>query len=281
MMHQREHKSVIMPEHLARAYLRPGFQPSCASNFLSTQYKYLMSNNPFSYQPPQTALEICYQDKDLLVVNKPSGLLTNPGKGEHLADCLLTRVQATFPTALLVHRLDLATSGLVVFALRRKAEAALKQQFAERVVKKTYLARVWLQPSSRTSEINVPLIADLSAPPRNKVCFEQGKTALTRYQCLTDADEHALLALFPVTGRSHQLRVHLQSIGHPILGDTLYAHADALAAAPRLLLHAMVLELTQPYSGERLRFIAPPDAPSFGIPERPSDDYLQLLRPLI
>lgn len=240
-----------------------------------------MSNNPFSYQPPTTALEICYQDKDLLVVNKPSGLLTNPGRGEHLADCLLTRVQAMFPTALLVHRLDLATSGLVVFALRRKAEAALKKQFSERVVKKTYLARVWQQPDPATSEIDLPLIADLAAPPRNKVCFEQGKAALTRYQSLTGVDEHALLALFPVTGRAHQLRVHLQSIGHPILGDALYAHADALAAAPRLLLHAMVLELNQPYSGERLRFIASPDAQSFAIPAQPMDDYLQLLKPFI
>ena len=219
-----------------------------------------MDNN-FFYKPPLQPLEIIFQDKDLLVVNKPSGLLTNPGKGEHLADCLLTRVQAQYPTALLVHRLDLATSGVVVFALRRKAEAALKQQFSERVVKKTYLARVWQQPDPATSEIDLPLIADLAAPPRNKVCFEQGKAALTRYQSLTGVDEHALLALFPVTGRAHQLRVHLQSIGHPILGDALYAHADALAAAPRLLLHAMVLELNQPYSGETVGVVFPIQPP--------------------
>lgn len=239
-----------------------------------------MTNDNFCYQPPDTDLEICFQDKDLLVLNKPSGLLTNPGKGEHLADCLLSRVQLQFPTALLVHRLDLATSGLVVFALRRKAEAALKQQFAERLVKKTYLARVWQQPDPTAAEINLPLSADLTAPPRNKVCFEQGKAALTRYQCLPDPSEHALVALFPVTGRAHQLRVHLQSIGHPILGDALYAHTEALAAAPRLLLHAMVLELDQPYSGERLRFIAPPDATAFALPQRPTAEYLQLLTPL-
>ncbi|RVU37660.1 RNA pseudouridine synthase [Rheinheimera riviphila] len=239
-----------------------------------------MINDDFCYQPPASDLEILFQDKDLLVVNKPSGLLTNPGKGEHLADCLLSRVQTQFSTALLVHRLDLSTSGLVVFALRRKAEAALKQQFAERIVKKTYLARVWQQPNPAAAEINVPLMADLTAPPRNKVCFEQGKSALTRYQCLTDADEHALVALFPVTGRAHQLRVHLQSIGHPILGDALYAHREALAAAPRLLLHAMVLELNQPYSGERLRFIAPPDVNAFALSDCPGADYLQLLTPL-
>lgn len=239
-----------------------------------------MTNDHFYYQPPTSDLEILFQDKDLLVVHKPSGLLTNPGKGEHLADCLLTRVQQQFPTALLVHRLDLSTSGLVVFALRRKAEAALKQQFAERLVDKTYLARVWRQPTPAAAEINLPLMADLTAPPRNKVCFEQGKSALTRYQCLTDSDEHALVALFPVTGRAHQLRVHLQSIGHPILGDALYAHREALAAAPRLLLHAMVLELNQPYSGERLRFVAPPEPGVFGITEPLSTALFQLQQPV-
>ncbi len=239
-----------------------------------------MNNNNFSYLPPATELEICFQDKDLLVVNKPSGLLTNPGRGEQLADCLLSRVQLQFPGALLVHRLDLSTSGLVVFALRRKAEAALKQQFAQRSVKKTYLARVWQQPEPAVADINLPLTADLAAPPRNKVCVELGKAALTRYQCLQSPSEHALVALFPVTGRAHQLRVHLQSIGHPILGDALYAHAAALAAAPRLLLHAMVLELNQPYSGQRLRFVAPADAKAFALPDCPAADYLQLLTPL-
>ncbi|MBU2428608.1 MAG: RNA pseudouridine synthase [Gammaproteobacteria bacterium] len=236
-------------------------------------------NNTFTYQPPQSSLEICYQDKDLLVVNKPSGLLTNPGRGEHLADCLLSRVQELFPTALLVHRLDLSTSGLVVFALRRKAEVSLKQQFAERQVKKTYVARVWQLPNPQQAEIRLPLIADLTSPPRNKVCFEHGKPAYTRYQCLKSASEHALVALFPITGRAHQLRVHLQSIGHPILGDALYAHPDALAASERLLLHATVLELNQPYSGERLRFIAAPDVQAFEL-VNPGDDYLQLLAPL-
>ena len=239
-----------------------------------------MMNDDFRYQPPDTELQICFQDKDLLVLNKPSGLLTNPGKGEHLADCLLSRVRMQFPSALLIHRLDLSTSGLVVFALRRKAEAALKQQFTERSVKKTYLARVWGQPSPAAATINLPLTADMAAPPRNKVCVETGKMALTHYQCLPDTSAHALVALFPVTGRAHQLRVHLQSIGHPILGDALYAHTEALAASPRLLLHAMVLELDQPYSGKRLRFIAPPDAAAFTLPDTPTPEYLQLLLPL-
>lgn len=236
-----------------------------------------MHNDSFIYQPPSLPLDIQYVDKDLVVVAKPSGLLTNPGKGEHLADCLLSRVQQQFPTALLVHRLDLATSGLVVFALRRKAEAALKQQFAERLVKKTYLARVWQQPKPASSIIDLPLTADLASPPRNKVCFVQGKAALTRYQTLSDSDQHALLALFPHTGRAHQLRVHLQSIGHPILGDALYAHHEARMAAPRLLLHALALELHQPYTGQALRFVAPADPCAFSLPEKPAAAYLQLL----
>jgi len=243
------------------------------------QRKSTMRQNTFHYQPPSTELKICFQDKDLLVVHKPSGLLTNPGKGADLADCLLSRVQQQFPSALLVHRLDLSTSGLVVFALRRKAEVALKRQFAERTVKKTYLARVWHQPHPSVGTINLPLTADLAAPPRNKVCLSSGKAALTHYDAIQDPSPHALLALFPVTGRAHQLRVHLQSIGHPILGDALYAHPEALAAAPRLLLHALVLELDQPYSGQRLRFIAPPDPVAFALPDIPSASYLALLKP--
>lgn len=228
-------------------------------------YLYLMHNDNFSYQPPLSPLVVHYQDKDLVVVTKPSGLLTNPGKGAHLADCLLHRVQSEFPTALLVHRLDLSTSGLVVFALRRKAEAALKQQFAERTVKKTYLARVWQQPQPSTATIELPLIADLLAPPRNKVCFEHGKVAITHYQTFPGSNPHSLVVLYPLTGRAHQLRVHMHSIGHPILGDALYAHPEALAAAPRLLLHALALEINQPYSGKKLRFVAPADAVDFAL----------------
>lgn len=227
----------------------------------------------FIYQPPPGAPEVIYQDKDVLVVNKPSGILTNPGKGAHLEDCLLNRVQALYPTALLVHRLDMATSGLVVFALRKKAEVALKQQFANRTVKKTYVARVYGTPEQTSGLIDLPLIADLTAPPRNKVCFDSGKAALTYYQLLPEPGENgkaitehnALLALFPVTGRAHQLRVHLQQLGHAILGDALYAPTAAQAAASRLLLHAMELKIHQPYSGEPLKFSCQPDAAAFGL----------------
>jgi tRNA pseudouridine32 synthase/23S rRNA pseudouridine746 synthase len=235
-----------------------------------------MHNDTFSYQPPISPLVIHYQDKDIVVVAKPSGLLTNPGKGAHLADCLLNRVQSMFPTALLVHRLDLSTSGLVVFALRRKAEAALKQQFAERTVKKTYVARVWQHPEPSAATIELPLIADLLDPPRNKVCYEHGKIAITHYQTLPGPIPHSLVVLYPLTGRAHQLRVHMKSIGHPILGDALYAHTEALAAAPRLLLHALALEINQPYSGKKLRFVAPADVVDFSLQKADTAFFDQL-----
>ena len=251
---------------------------------------------PFHYQPPTSPwLQICYQDKDILVVAKPSGILTNPGKGPDLADCLLSRVQQQFPQALLVHRLDMATSGIVVFALRRKAEASLKQQFAARHTGKLYLAVVHGRMDQINGLIDFPLIADLAAPPRNKVCLSTGKAAQTFFQVLTSAPlanfvENAdiantitlnntetvtLVALRPITGRAHQLRVHLSHIGHPILGDALYPYVlassgshETAACAPlmqnnaalpamRLHLHAAVLELNHPYSNERLRFVLP------------------------
>ena len=215
---------------------------------------------PFVYTPPtEPWLQVLYQDKDLIVLNKPSGLLTNPGRGAHLADCLLSRVQQQYPLAQLVHRLDLATSGVVVIALRRKAEAALKQQFAQRLVKKRYLAVVWGRLKDQSGTIDVPLIADSDNPPRQKVCLATGKTAITHYRLLQQLPDRALVELLPVTGRSHQLRVHMLTLGHPILGDAFYAGPEALAAAPRLLLHAATLQVLQPYSGEVLCFNADTD----------------------
>jgi len=236
----------------------------------------------FRYQPPTKPwLEICYQDKDLLVVAKPTGILTNPGKGPELADCLLARVQQQFPQALLVHRLDMATSGIVVFALRRKAEAALKLQFANRQTAKLYLATVHGKLDTLSGCIDLPLIADLAAPPRNKVCFNTGKAAQTYFQQLPDetnlcnlalSQSHianlpttSLLALRPITGRAHQLRVHLNHIGHPIVGDALYPYPSQpeimqrVNQATRLHLHAAILELNHPYNAERLRFVCAAD----------------------
>lgn len=214
---------------------------------------------PFVYNPPaEPWLDILYLDKDILVVNKPSGLLTNPGRAEEMQDCLLSRVQQQFPLAQLVHRLDMSTSGLVVFALRRKAEAALKQQFASRSVKKIYRARVWGELAEQ-GMVNAPLIADAARPPLQKICEKTGKAALTHFQRLSFDGQSSLVELRPVTGRSHQLRVHMQSLGHPILGDAFYAHDEAYAAAPRLLLQALCLEVYQPYSSQLLRFELEPD----------------------
>lgn len=213
----------------------------------------------FTYTPPtEPWLDKLYQDKDLVVLNKPSGILSVPGRGAHLQDSLYWRLQQEYPGVQSVHRLDLGTSGVILFALRRKAERELKRQFRERLTKKRYLARVWGVPAQTEGAIELPLTLDHNAKPKQKVCFEQGRQALTHYRVLsTDAGGNSLLELHPVTGRSHQLRVHLMAIGHPILGDNFYAHPQARAAADRLLLHAESLGLYHPYSGEWIHFSAP------------------------
>ncbi len=210
----------------------------------------------------------------MLVVEKPSGLLSNPGRAPELQDSVQTRLAAQFPQLYLIHRLDMATSGLMVFALRRKAEAALKQQFAGRSIDKTYLARVAGVPMPAAGCIDVPLgpVPDLPAgsAPRHQVCFHSGKAAMTYYHTLWHNKDSALLQLKPISGRSHQLRVHLLHLGHPILGDAIYANAAQQQAAPRLLLHATKLAFFQPYSGERLEFFCPPDLTDFGLATLPA-----------
>lgn len=235
-------------------------------------------SDQFIYTPPaDTGLEILYQDKDVLAVHKPSGLLTNPGRGAHLADCLWSRVQQRFPTALLVHRLDAATSGVVIFALRKKAESSLKQQFADRTTDKIYVARVAGHLVNDQGIIDLPLAADMQAPPRNQV-DPLGKPAWTAYQVLsrdTYADApSSVVALWPKTGRAHQLRVHLLALGHAILGDALYASPEAQAAAPRLLLHAFRLGFLQPYSQQPVDITAPLDLTAFGLTRSPSLSFL-------
>lgn len=216
----------------------------------------------FVYNPPLLPLHILYQDKDVLVVNKPSGLLTNPGRGITLADSLLNRVRLMHPSALLVHRLDLGTSGVVVFALRRKAERELKRQFAERLVKKRYLAVVAGTLSTPQGCIRLPLRADPLNPPTQQV-HPDGKAAETAYRvlqhCANAALDRTLVELKPVTGRSHQLRVHMAALGHPILGDAFYAPTAIQQAASRLLLHAAELTILQPYSQQPLTFVADTD----------------------
>ena len=194
-----------------------------------------------------------YVDAVLLVVDKPAGLLAVPGRGPDKQDCLAARVQATYPGALVVHRLDMATSGLMLFARNADAQRALSRAFAARQVKKRYVAVVGGRPAPPAAgwgEIDLPLILDWPRRPLSKVDFEIGKPSLTRWRTLAHVGDTTRVELEPVTGRSHQLRVHLQALGHPILGDELYAPPEVRSASPRLLLHAAYLELPHPLTGE-------------------------------
>lgn len=195
-------------------------------------------------------MKICYQDADLLVVDKPSMLLSVPGRGEDKRDSVVFRLQQHFAWVREVHRLDWETSGLMMLALNAQAHRALSGQFARREVKKAYLAVVQGVPAQAEGEIALPLRGDWPNRPRQMVDHAQGKAALTRWRRLVVQGDRCRVALEPVTGRSHQLRVHMMSIGHPILGDRLYADAQGQAMASRLLLHAHRLAFSQPSSGE-------------------------------
>ena len=208
-----------------------------------------------SYAPPDTPLDVLHADHEILLVNKPAGLLSVPGKGPHLADCLLTRVQAAFPEALLVHRLDRDTSGVMIFALTRHAQRHLGLQFEKRQAKKTYIARVYGHVVQRQGRVDLPLIVDWPNRPRQHVDFEKGKQAVTDWRVLRHEEGATRLRLMPLTGRSHQLRVHMLEIGHPILGDPLYATGPA-RDAPRLMLHAESLRIRHPDGGKGLTFKA-------------------------
>ena len=170
------------------------------------------------YSPPDVPLTVLHEDHEILVVDKPSGLLSVPGKGAHLADCLLSRVQAAFPTALLVHRLDRDTSGVMVFALTPHAQRHLGLQFEKRSTKKTYIARVWGRLDSKAGTVDLPLIVDWPNRPRQMVCHDTGKSAVTDWRVLRASGTESRVKLMPKTGRSHQLRVHMLALGHPILG---------------------------------------------------------------
>lgn len=208
------------------------------------------------YNPPRTPwLNILYQDEHIMVVNKPSGLLSVPGRAPENKDSIMTRILADFPTAESVHRLDMATSGVMVVALTKAAERELKRQFREREPKKSYVARVWGHLAQDEGLIDLPLICDWPNRPKQKVCYETGKSSQTEYQMLSrDADGSTRVKLSPITGRSHQLRVHMLSIGHPILGDGFYAPPEAKAMASRLQLHAQELYITHPELGTALHF---------------------------
>ena len=194
-------------------------------------------------------LQIIYQDDSLLILNKPAGLLSVTGRGADKQDCLATRVQAEFPDALLVHRLDMATSGLMLFARGAAMQKRLSEMFRNREITKRYVAIVAGKLEIESGEIDLPLSADWPNRPKQQVNLAAGKPSLTRYRLLAyDKKNHtSRVALEPITGRTHQLRVHLAAIHHPILGDALYGDPTA---APRLLLHASELRFAHPVSGE-------------------------------
>lgn len=207
------------------------------------------------YDPPTDPLEVLHDDHEIVVVNKPAGLLSVPGKGEHLADCLMARVKDVFPTALLVHRLDRDTSGVMIFALTPHAQRHLGLQFEKRQVRKTYVARVWGRMEPETGVVDLPLIVDWPNRPLQKVCHETGRAALTEWRVLRAGDEESRVRLSPKTGRSHQLRVHMLALGHVILGDPLYAQGAA-RDFPRLMLHSEELRLRHPDGGAGVKFRA-------------------------
>lgn len=212
----------------------------------------------FLYQPPPGDPDYLLIDEFFVAVNKPSGLLSVPGRGEDRLDCVISRVQARFPDALTVHRLDLATSGVLLLARGAEAQSKISKAFQNRRVDKRYVAVVDGSLKTARGEIDLPLIVDWPNRPRQMVDFELGRPSLTRYERESVAPDglSSRVRLFPVTGRSHQLRVHLASLGHPILGDDLYA-GEAQFRAPRLLLHAEWLSFPHPLTGETVEVLAP------------------------
>ena len=221
-----------------------------------------MSSEPpkkpdFIVPPCHEVVEILHVDNSFLLVNKPSGLLSVPGKNPLNRDSLIGRLQQDYPEARIVHRLDMDTSGIMVVALGADSHRALSKQFEQRKTYKEYTATVYGLVEKDTGSIDLPLICDWPNRPKQMVCYDNGKQALTHYEVLERQEDRTRLLLKPVTGRSHQLRVHTMSIGHPILGCEFYADETAFAMAPRLQLHATCLHINHPVNGERIEGLCP------------------------
>ena len=211
------------------------------------------------YNPPQEPwLDLVYRDDYIAVVNKPSGLLSVPGNQPQYYDSAMSRVKEKYGFCEPAHRLDMATSGILLFALSKAADRELKRQFREREPKKYYQALVWGHVEHDHGVVELPLICDWENRPRQKICFERGKRAVTFYDVLQRYPNNTTrVKLTPITGRSHQLRLHMLALGHPILGDKFYAHPQAKALSPRLCLHAESLQIQHPITGEMMEFTAP------------------------
>ena len=207
----------------------------------------------FSYDPPIGPPDIIYMDNVLIVVNKPPGLLSVPGKLEGRGDCLQTRLVADVPDSLLVHRLDCDTSGVMIFARTKAAQGFLGQEFEKRRAKKVYIARVWGKMTEDRGHVDLPLCADWPNRPRQHVDPVNGRPAQTDWEVTVRGANETRVRLQPLTGRSHQLRVHMLALGHPILGDPIYATGAALAHS-RLMLHAERLTLHHPETRQPVTF---------------------------
>jgi tRNA pseudouridine32 synthase/23S rRNA pseudouridine746 synthase len=201
--------------------------------------------------------EFIFSDDSIVVVSKPAGLLSVPGRGEDKQDCLWRRVQQRFPTARIVHRLDQATSGLLILALSAYAHRNLSMQFQQRIPTKRYQAIIAGIPEQMSGRVELALRCDWDNRPLQMVDPVDGKAATTDWHCVETFSDRCRVHLHPITGRSHQLRVHMQAMGHPIIGDRFYAPEPLRSASDRLLLHAEQLGLRHPVSGDWLEFEAP------------------------
>lgn len=213
---------------------------------------------PYIVPHSQSAIPVLYEDNDLLIVDKPHLLLSVPGRHPVNRDSLISRLSIQYPGVNAVHRLDLDTSGLLVVPRTRDALAEISRSFQARRITKEYTAMVWGEVLTDEGEVDLPIARDWINRPRQKICRDTGKPSLTRYEVLARKAGQTLLRLIPVTGRSHQLRIHLRELGHPILGCDMYAHREALLAAPRLMLHATRLGFQHPSTGDWLQAFSPP-----------------------
>jgi tRNA pseudouridine32 synthase/23S rRNA pseudouridine746 synthase len=218
-----------------------------------------MQPPPYLVPHSKEEITILYEDSDLLLVRKPDLLLSIPGRHPLNKDCMITRLQQRYPTASIVHRLDLDTSGIMVVPLNKPTHAHISRQFQQREVNKTYHAIVYGVLANEEGEVNLPIASDWENRPRQMICQQRGKSALTHFEVLERFDDRTRLLLKPFTGRTHQLRIHMRELGHPILGCDMYAHETALGMAPRLMLHATILEFTHPSTGQWLRGECPAD----------------------
>ena len=219
-----------------------------------------MSEQPYLVPHSQEEITILYEDDDLLLIRKPHLLLSIPGRHPLNKDCLINRLQQRYPSASMVHRLDLDTSGIMVIPLNKPTHSHISRQFQQRKVEKSYYAVVYGEVEADQGEIDLPIAPDWNDRPKQIICDERGKQALTRFEVLQRSGDRSRLLLKPVTGRSHQLRIHMRELGHPILGCDMYAHPEALAMSERLMLHAATLAFTHPGTG---RWISGECAPDF------------------